>query len=36
MLKICLVLYETCIVEKKNFNINLEDEIIQKSMIKKD
>ena len=36
MLKTYLVLYATCIVKKKDFNINLEDEIIKKSLIKKD
>ena len=36
MLKIYLVLYVTCIVKrKKYFNINLEDEIIKKSLLKK-
>ena len=35
MLKTCLASYETCIVKKKDFNINLEDEIIEKSLIKK-
>ena len=28
-------LFVTCIVKKKDFNINLEDEIIEKSLIKK-
>ena len=36
MLKTYLVSFVTCIVkEKKDFNINLEDEIIEKSLIKK-
>ena len=34
MLKTYLVLSEIYIVEKKDFNINLEDEIIEKSLIK--
>ena len=34
MLKTYLVSYATCIVKRKNFNINLEDEIIEKSLIK--
>ena len=37
MLKTYLVLFVICIVKKKikDFNINLEDEIIEKSLIKK-
>ena len=34
MLKTYLVLSETYIVEKKDFNINLEDEIIKQTLIK--
>ena len=32
--KIYSVLFETFIVKKKDFNINLEDEIIEKSLIR--
>jgi hypothetical protein len=35
MQKIYLVLYEIYSKEKKDFNINLEDEIIEKTLIKK-
>ena len=35
MQKTYLVSYVTCIVREKNFNINLDDEIIEKSLIKK-
>ena len=34
MLKTYLALYATYIVKKKDFNINLEDEIITKSLIR--
>ena len=36
MLRTYLVLYVICIVKKKrDFNVNLEDEIIEKSLIQK-
>ena len=34
MLKTYLALYVTFIVREKDFNINLEDEIIEKSLLK--
>ena len=35
MQKTYLVLYAICTVKKKDFNINLEDEIINKTLIKR-